>query len=222
MSAKIMKNLFTLGSFVVIIAGALMAFFGSTINDEWEEMYAITGPIILVVGVLFLLTAIFSKNVSESTQAKYLGIIMIFGSILAIVGIFGGEMAGLISIGGSIFIVLVFLIWPCICLQGGKSIRSKIIGVANAHERITISEISKITGLDEPLVRDTIYDAIGQRQLSGNMTGDTFVRSGPSSTAYTSSMTREREVVKVLVICPYCGAKTEQGVGKCQNCQADL
>lgn len=28
--------------------------------------------------------------------------------------------------------------------------------------------------------------------------------------------------VKVLVICPYCGAKTEQGIMKCQNCGADL
>ena len=28
--------------------------------------------------------------------------------------------------------------------------------------------------------------------------------------------------VKVLIICPYCGAKTEQGLLKCQNCKADL
>lgn len=27
---------------------------------------------------------------------------------------------------------------------------------------------------------------------------------------------------KVFVICPYCGAKTEQGIMKCQNCGADL
>jgi len=32
-----------------------------------------------------------------------------------------------------------------------------------------------------------------------------------------------REVIsKVLVICPYCGAKNEQGILKCQNCKADL
>lgn len=27
---------------------------------------------------------------------------------------------------------------------------------------------------------------------------------------------------KVLIVCPYCGAKTEQGLLKCQNCSADL
>ena len=30
----------------------------------------------------------------------------------------------------------------------------------------------------------------------------------------------ERETV--LVVCPYCGHKTEQGLSKCQNCDADL
>ncbi|MGY5860491.1 MAG: hypothetical protein RTU63_14060 [Candidatus Thorarchaeota archaeon] len=35
---------------------------------------------------------------------------------------------------------------------------------------------------------------------------------------------REREIVRdrVLVICPYCGAKNEQGVLTCHNCDADL
>jgi len=27
---------------------------------------------------------------------------------------------------------------------------------------------------------------------------------------------------RVLIVCPYCGAKTEQGLLKCQNCSADL
>ncbi len=27
---------------------------------------------------------------------------------------------------------------------------------------------------------------------------------------------------RILVICPFCGAKTEQGLLKCQNCHADL
>lgn len=29
-------------------------------------------------------------------------------------------------------------------------------------------------------------------------------------------------VAKVLIICPYCGAKNEQGILKCQKCKADL
>ena len=34
---------------------------------------------------------------------------------------------------------------------------------------------------------------------------------------------RERIITeRVLVICPFCGKKNEQGIGKCQNCGADL
>lgn len=197
-----------------------MAFLGSTINDEYEGMYFILGPIVLVFGILFLLTALFSKTAAESTQARYLGLIMIFGSIVGIAGVFSGEIGGMVSLGGSIFVFLVFLIWPCFCLQGGRTTRSKIIGVASAHDSISIPEISKITQIEESIVRDTIYDAIGKHQLSGKMSGDTFMRSGPAP-SYTST-TKEREVVKVFVICPYCGSKTEQGLSKCQNCQADL
>ena len=42
--------------------------------------------------------------------------------------------------------------------------------------------------------------------------------------APTESTVREREIVRdrVLVICPYCGAKNEQGVLTCHNCKADL
>jgi hypothetical protein len=45
----------------------------------------------------------------------------------------------------------------------------------------------------------------------------------PSSPSSTSSV-REREIVRdrVLVICPYCGSKNEQGVLNCQNCDAEL
>ena len=34
----------------------------------------------------------------------------------------------------------------------------------------------------------------------------------------------EREVVteRVLVVCPFCGTKNEQGITKCQNCKGDL
>jgi len=45
----------------------------------------------------------------------------------------------------------------------------------------------------------------------------------PPSTP-TESTVIEREIVRdrVLVICPYCGAKNEQGVLTCHNCKADL
>ena len=87
-----------------------------------------------------------------------------------------------------------------------------------------MTELSSRTGASVKLTSEIVYDAIGKGRLSGHMEGDTFVRSASTGTTYstTTSTTKEREIVKVLVICPYCGAKTEQGIGKCQNCQADL
>jgi len=87
-----------------------------------------------------------------------------------------------------------------------------------------MTELSNKTGASVKLVSEIVYDAIGKGQLSGRMEGDTFVRSVSTGTTYAapSTTTREREIVKVLVICPYCGAKTEQGIGKCSNCKADL
>ena len=121
-------------------------------------------------------------------------------------------------------LIFGFIIWPCFCCQGGKNIQSQIVGVVSAHDSISISEVSKITGHSDDIIRKTVYDAIGKRILHGRMEGDIFHRSAPSAPAYRTSgvTTKEREIVTVLVICPYCGAKTEQGIGKCQNCQADL
>lgn len=221
MSELVMKKFFQIASIIVIIAGVIMAFLGSTINDEWEGMYAITGPIILIFGILLLLTSLFSKGAAESTQAKILSTILILGSILGITGVFIGDLGGMISLGGVVFVVITFLVWPCLCYQGQRGISSQVIGVACAHDSISISEISKITGHNEKIVREVIYDAIGMHRLNGKMEGDTFVQTSPP-THSTATTTREREVVKVLVICPYCGAKTEQGLSKCSNCQADL
>jgi len=49
-------------------------------------------------------------------------------------------------------------------------------------------------------------------------------RAPPSTPAPTSTTVREREIVRdrVLVICPYCGAKNEQGILSCHNCDAEL
>ena len=48
-------------------------------------------------------------------------------------------------------------------------------------------------------------------------------RAPPPQPAPTGTV-REREIVRdrVLVICPYCGSKNEQGVLTCHNCDADL
>ena len=50
-------------------------------------------------------------------------------------------------------------------------------------------------------------------------------RAPPSApTQRPTTTVREREIVRdrVLVICPYCGSKNEQGITTCQNCDAEL
>ena len=44
----------------------------------------------------------------------------------------------------------------------------------------------------------------------------------PSSTMMHGSVPQREVITKVLVVCPYCGVKNEQGVLKCQNCSAEL
>lgn len=45
----------------------------------------------------------------------------------------------------------------------------------------------------------------------------------PPSTPASSRTIREREITtRVLVVCPYCGAKNEQGILNCHNCDAEL
>ncbi|TFH07763.1 MAG: hypothetical protein E4H14_07785 [Candidatus Thorarchaeota archaeon] len=217
-----MKKLFLIASIVVIVTGALMTFVGGAIFET--EMYLIMGPIVLIFGIIFLISGMFSKGVAETNQAKILAAIMIFGSLLGIIGLPLDGDGQIISIAGSVFLILIFLVWPCLCCQGQKDTSSQVIGVASAHDSISIGEISGITGCDEKMVREAIYDAIGKGRLRGKMQGDTFIRAAATTTTYSAptTTTREREIVTVLVICPFCGAKTEQGIGKCQNCQAAL
>ncbi|MBE0526978.1 MAG: hypothetical protein IH631_08545, partial [Candidatus Thorarchaeota archaeon] len=125
MSAVIMKKFFLIGSIVVLVAGALMTIIGGAIFES--EMYLIMGPIILIFGILFLISGIFSKGVTETNQAKILAAIMIFGSLLGIIGLTFGEGDGqIISIAGSVFLILVFLVWPCLCCQGQKDTSSQV------------------------------------------------------------------------------------------------
>ena len=77
-----------------------------------------------------------------------------------------------------------------------------------------MSEIGKATGVSPEKTRNIIYEGIASGDLSGTIEGDTFSRGQPTATT--------TETTKVLVICPYCGAKTEQGLTKCQKCGADI
>jgi len=215
-------KLFLIASILVIVAGAIMAISGITAESD-SPMIASLGFVLAFMGVLFLITGFITPSVAQSKEGVALSYLMIAASILAIIGSFDVETLGLISLAGGGLVILSFFLWPCFCCQGKTKNRDKVIGIASAHDSITISEISKRTGLPVQVVRDTIYDALGKHDLAGKMEGETFIRGKPATTKYTApTTTREREIVKVLVICPYCGAKTEQGLAKCQNCKADL
>jgi len=215
-------KLFLIGAITMVIVGVVIAAVGID-----EISFAVFGFVLIFGGVLLLISGFLTPAVSQSKTGSILAVLMIVGSIIAAIGGLSMFILDEISVplffGGIVLANLACLAWPCICCQGSRDIRAQIIGVASAHDKITIAELSSISGATVKATSQIVYDAIGKRQLSGRMEGDTFVRSAPSTTTYSApTTTREREIVKVIVICPYCGAKTEQGIGKCQNCQADL
>lgn len=210
------RKLFLVGALLVMIAGVTFSILGG--GDESLMM----GIPMAIAGFLLFISGFITPVVSESKNGLALGLFLSIGAIVMLVGAIVFDFVMVIS--GLSISILMALVWPCICCQGSQGIRSQIIGVASAHDSITMIELSNKTGASVKLTSEIVYDAIGKGQLSGRMEGDTFVRSVSTGTAYAapSTTTREREIIKVLVICPYCGAKTEQGIGKCQNCQADL
>ena len=192
-------------------------------RHDWS--LGLVGTSLAYGGGILLITGFASDSIQETREAKGLIILMIAGCSLAILGLtsfdtFGG---GPVAIGATL-VIFGFIMWPCFCCQGLKDIRSQIVGVVSAHDSTSIDEISKITGYSKPTIRYNVFAAIGKRELHGRMEDDIFIRSAPSAPAYKvpSATTKEKEAAKFLVICPYCGAKTERGISKCQNCQADL
>lgn len=93
---------------------------------------------------------------------------------------------------------------------------NRVVSIAKSQNRITLKEVSTKAGIPTEKISDIIYDAIGSGDLNGTLEGEVFSKSKPSASIPTSGD------AKVLVICPYCGAKTEQGFSKCQKCGADI
>ncbi len=143
-----------------------------------------------------------------------LGILFFLGGgFLVAAGLMGGW--GLITsgIGAVILFIGLFLIY----LQFRIASRwNKVVGVVKSHESITIQEAGGKSRVSPDKVRDIVYQAIASGDLSGTMESDTFSRTKiGGATSVTDS-------AKVLVLCPYCGAKTEQGLSNCQKCGADI
>ncbi|MBN2230936.1 MAG: hypothetical protein JW779_15225 [Candidatus Thorarchaeota archaeon] len=217
-------KLFLIGSLLAIIAGAIMTFFSLSLEYD-SPMFVIMGIVLILLGFIVLVTGYTTPSVSQGKEGIGLSYIMIVASILIIVGTLDFEALWILMlIGGGLLLLSSIIIWPCFCCTGKSKNRDKVIGVANAHDNISMVELGRRTGMSIDVVRDIVYDALGKNHLSGHMEGDTFIRSRPTATAYStpSTTTTEREIVKVLVVCPFCGAKNEQGTPRCHNCQASL
>jgi hypothetical protein len=219
--SNLSNRIFLIGALLVIIAGGVSLAFGMMIEDT---IFTVLGFVIIFLGIVLLATGFTNQAVTVSREGTGLGLLMVVGSIVTIIGTLLFELGfAMVAVLGAVLILLSSVLWPCFCCQGSQGIKSKIVGIASAHDRISVAEIARLSGVDEKIVSDALYKAIGSRELAGKMEGDTFVRAAPTTVSYTgATTTREREVVKVLVICPYCGAKTEQGMAKCQNCGSDL
>ncbi|MHA1138290.1 MAG: PCI domain-containing protein [Candidatus Thorarchaeota archaeon] len=146
-----------------------------------------------------------------------LGFVMLAGGITTMI-MSEGEMWG---VALAIFVISLVFFLLAFRRRSEISTATKVVGIARSHERITMEELANLAQLPAEKVRDALYSAIASGAIHGTIEGNSYIRSSPRA-AVSSTSTREREVVKVLVICPYCGAKTEQGLSKCQNCQADL
>jgi len=93
---------------------------------------------------------------------------------------------------------------------------NKVVGIVKSHKSITIQEAAGKSGVKSDKVSNIIYGAIASGDLFGTMEGDTFSRKKDGVTITTT------QTAKVLVVCPFCGSKTEQGLTNCQKCGADL
>ncbi|MFW9920594.1 MAG: hypothetical protein ACFFED_13405 [Candidatus Thorarchaeota archaeon] len=215
-------KLFLIGSILAILAGAVMMLFA--INQPSDSpIFVILGLFVIFLGFIVLVTGYTTPSVSRGKEGVSLSYIMIIASILIMIGTLDFNALWILMLLGGGLLALTFLIlWPCFCCTGKSKNRDKVIGVANAHDSITMYDLSQRTGISIDVVRDIVYDAIGKNQLVGKMEGEFFVRGRPVTTTYTPPTTTEREIVKVLVVCPFCGAKNEQGTPKCHNCQASL
>ena len=215
-------KLFLIGALLAIIAGAIMTLFMLSQASD-SPFLAILGVVLIFLGFIVLVTGYTTPSVAQGKEGVGLSYIMIIASLLIILGTFDfNALWILMLIGGGLLALSFLILWPCMCCTGKSKNRDKIIGIANAHDNISMYDLSQKSGISVNVVRDIVYDAIGKGQLIGKMEGEFFVRGRPVSTSYTPTTTKEREIVKVLVVCPFCGAKNEQGTPKCHNCQASL
>ena len=93
---------------------------------------------------------------------------------------------------------------------------NKLVRFAKTKGEITIQEAAEEVGVSPEKARAIIIEAAGEGELSGTIRGDVFTRGQPAV------ITRTEESTIVLVVCPYCGAKNQQGMPRCHNCDSAI
>ncbi len=219
---------------IVAVAYLAVGAVGTTfVNPETHVGSAvIVGGLGLIIGGLMLLSLAIAPLATQSRLARayalfaVIGLVVLFLVILVVNGVFGiywdeywgayyPDATGILVANAAITLLpLTLILWPCICLTARSQTKKKIIGLAMSRHEISMKEIAEETGIPSQAAKDVVIDAIAAGRLSGNIRGDKFVRATGAAAAAGSAV--------VLVVCPYCGAKTEQGLTHCQNCGAKL
>lgn len=102
-----------------------------------------------------------------------------------------------------------------ICLYFQFSRVSKwnsLVRYAKAQGEITMEEAAEKVGVSPKRAKDIVYEAVQTGDLTGTIRDNVFTRGQPAV------IERISEQTKVLVVCPFCGAKNEQGMTKCHSC----
>ena len=61
-----------------------------------------------------------------------------------------------------------------------------------------------------------------RREIRTSTVAPTAYHQSSSSQMTHGNTTGTQVITRVLVVCPYCGSKNEQGILKCQHCSAEL
>jgi len=137
-------------------------------------------------------------------------------------------------IGG--FGILAILIGVIVLAVGILAVLrvDRAIRIARKHERITVDEIAKASGVQSDKVRQILNESIAQKTLYGAVEEDTFIRGEePEPSDIGVERIIEREVIltrRIPPICHKCGADVNpeevDWVGpdtvRCPHCGASL
>ena len=132
--------------------------------------------------------------------------------------------------------ILAILVGAIALAVGSRAVGrvNRVIRVAKNHEKITVDEIAKVSGVKSDKVRQILKESIAKETLHGAVEGDTFIRGEePEPSGIGVERIIEREVIltrRIPPICHKCGADVNpeevDWVGpdtvRCAHCGASL